>query len=150
MDALVAKQVAGATMALTQLFWHADEYLEYVQRARAAGVVIPIVPGLAPITRPEQVARIAELSEHAAPADLVDALGRAEDEEAAADVPENHHLGFTAHSLPERVLADEIDTRVCGRRSLGVGTRERVRGDRGAREDDRGAGPRRSGRDAGW
>ena len=123
-DALVAKQVAGATMALTQLFWHADEYLEYVQRARAAGVVIPIVPGLAPITRPEQVARIAELSEHAAPADLVDALGRAEDEEAAADVgtaftlglaravldggaPSTHWFTFNRHDAVLRVL-DEL------------------------------------------
>ena len=44
-DALLAKQAAGATLAITQVFFHADDYLAFVQRSRAAGVTIPILPG---------------------------------------------------------------------------------------------------------
>ncbi len=44
-DALLAKQAAGATLAITQVFFHADDYLCFVQRAHDAGVTIPILPG---------------------------------------------------------------------------------------------------------
>lgn len=69
-DALLAKQAAGATFALTQLFFHADDYLGFVQRARAAGVSIPIVPGIMPITSPERLRRVLELSGERLPGDL--------------------------------------------------------------------------------
>ncbi len=69
-DALLAKQAAGATFALTQLFFHADDYLGFVQRARAAGVSIPIVPGIMPITSPERLRRVLELSGEPLPGDL--------------------------------------------------------------------------------
>ena len=44
-DALLAKQAAGATLAITQVFFYADDYLGFVQRSREAGVTIPILPG---------------------------------------------------------------------------------------------------------
>src|SRR5690606_732435 len=37
-EALLAKQAAGATFALTQLFFHSDDYLAFVERARRGGV----------------------------------------------------------------------------------------------------------------
>jgi methylenetetrahydrofolate reductase (NADPH) len=73
-DALLAKQAAGATLAITQLFFHADDYLGFVQRSRAAGVTIPILPGIMPITSPKRLRRVLELSGEALPAELAIAL----------------------------------------------------------------------------
>lgn len=43
---LKAKQDAGADRAITQFFFEVDNYLEFLERARAGGVTIPIVPGI--------------------------------------------------------------------------------------------------------
>ncbi len=73
-DALLAKQAAGATFAITQLFFHADDYLGFVERCRAAGVTIPILPGIMPITTPGRLRRVLELSGEEVPAELAIAL----------------------------------------------------------------------------
>jgi methylenetetrahydrofolate reductase (NADPH) len=44
------KVEAGADAALTQLFFNADAYFDFVDRCRKAGIGIPIVPGIMPIT----------------------------------------------------------------------------------------------------
>ncbi|UOE44765.1 methylenetetrahydrofolate reductase [Agromyces larvae] len=69
-DALLAKEIAGANLAITQLFWHADHYLDFVERARAAGVTIPILPGIMPVTTPARLARLTELTGVIPPAEL--------------------------------------------------------------------------------
>jgi len=73
-DALLAKEAAGATLAITQLFFHADDYLRFVSRARAAGVTIPILPGIMPITSPARLRRVLELTGEELPAELAIAL----------------------------------------------------------------------------
>ena len=73
-DALLAKQAAGATLAITQLFFHADDYLAFVARSRDAGVTIPILPGIMPITSSTRLRRVLELTGEALPADLAIAL----------------------------------------------------------------------------
>ncbi|GAA5025423.1 methylenetetrahydrofolate reductase [Microbacterium fluvii] len=73
-DALLAKQAAGAQFAITQLFFHADDYLGFVERARAAGIGIPILPGIMPITSPSRLKRVLELSGEALPGELAVAL----------------------------------------------------------------------------
>lgn len=73
-DALLAKQAAGATLAITQLFFHADDYLAFVHRSRDAGVTIPILPGIMPITSPARLRRVLELSGEKLPAELAIAL----------------------------------------------------------------------------
>jgi methylenetetrahydrofolate reductase (NADPH) len=50
MDNLKRKLDAGATQALTQFFFDADDFLRFFDRARAAGITAPIVPGIMPIT----------------------------------------------------------------------------------------------------
>jgi methylenetetrahydrofolate reductase (NADPH) len=48
-DMLKAKVDAGATRAMTQFFFENDFYFRYLERVRARGIHIPIVPGLIPV-----------------------------------------------------------------------------------------------------
>jgi len=57
-EVLRTKQEAGATLAITQLFFFVEDYLRFVERARAEGITIPILPGLMPITSPASLARV--------------------------------------------------------------------------------------------
>ncbi len=61
-ERLLLKQAAGASFAITQLFYQADTYLSFTREARAAGVRIPILPGILPPTNPRRLRRVAELS----------------------------------------------------------------------------------------
>ena len=49
-DNFCRKVEAGADAALTQLFYNADAYFDFVERCQKAGIAIPIVPGIMPIT----------------------------------------------------------------------------------------------------
>ena len=57
----VAKVNAGANAAITQYFFNADAYFDFVDRAQSKGVTIPIVPGIMPITNHSQLARFSEM-----------------------------------------------------------------------------------------
>ncbi len=59
LDNLKRKIDAGASRALTQFFFDVDVYLRFVDRARAAGITVPIVPGILPVTN---FARVIEFS----------------------------------------------------------------------------------------
>ena len=74
LDALLAKQVAGADLAITQLFFHPEDYVAFVDRARRWGITIPIVPGVLPVTSPARLHRMLELSGEDEPYDLAIAL----------------------------------------------------------------------------
>ncbi|MDE2510035.1 MAG: methylenetetrahydrofolate reductase, partial [Elusimicrobia bacterium] len=55
------KAAAGADWAITQLFFDARDYFAFVKRAREAGVTIPIVPGIMPVTGYAQLKRFTGL-----------------------------------------------------------------------------------------
>jgi len=57
----VSKVKAGANSAITQYFFNADAYFDFVGRARAKGVNVPIVPGIMPITNHTQLARFSTM-----------------------------------------------------------------------------------------
>jgi methylenetetrahydrofolate reductase (NADPH) len=59
-DVLKAKVDAGATRAISQFFFDFDAFLRFVERVRAAGVTIPIVPGIMPVTNFAGLKRMAE------------------------------------------------------------------------------------------
>jgi methylenetetrahydrofolate reductase (NADPH) len=47
----------GLEFVITQLFFDNRRYFEFVERARAAGITVPIIPGIMPITNAAQVER---------------------------------------------------------------------------------------------
>jgi methylenetetrahydrofolate reductase (NADPH) len=51
------KVEAGADAALTQLFYNADSYFDFMERCAKAGITIPIVPGIMPITSHASIVR---------------------------------------------------------------------------------------------
>ncbi|MGZ4437577.1 MAG: methylenetetrahydrofolate reductase [NAD(P)H] [Nocardioides sp.] len=73
---LADKARAGADFAITQLFFRAEDYFGLVDRVRALGVDIPIIPGIMPITTLAQITRMAELSGAALPAEVTDRVAR--------------------------------------------------------------------------
>lgn len=54
---LVRKVQAGAQFLISQLFFDNDGYFEFIDRARRAGISVPILPGIMPITNYDQIAR---------------------------------------------------------------------------------------------
>ena len=75
-DVLVAKAEAGAEFAVTQMFFRASDYFELVERVRARGVDIPILPGIMPILNLNAIRRQGELIGTDVPADLVERISR--------------------------------------------------------------------------
>jgi methylenetetrahydrofolate reductase (NADPH) len=58
LDNLKQKLDAGASRAITQFFFDVDVFLRFRDRARAAGVDVPIVPGILPVTNFAQLKRM--------------------------------------------------------------------------------------------
>jgi methylenetetrahydrofolate reductase (NADPH) len=59
LDNLKAKLDAGANRAITQFFFDVDLFLHFRDRAAAAGITVPIVPGILPVTNFAQLKRMA-------------------------------------------------------------------------------------------
>ena len=80
---LVEKERAGAGFAISQLFFTAERYFELVDRVRSLGSDLPIIPGIMPVTRLNQIQRFADLSGADLPRFVVDRLNTAGDDPAA-------------------------------------------------------------------
>jgi methylenetetrahydrofolate reductase (NADPH) len=84
---LAEKVDAGARFLITQLFFDNAVYDEFVARARDAGIDVPIVPGIMPITNVHQIKRITALCGSEIPSRLRYALeSRADEPEAVAEL----------------------------------------------------------------
>jgi len=67
LDNLKRKIDAGATRAITQFFFDPDVFLRFRDRAVAAGIKVPIVPGIIPVTNFNQTAKFAEMCKTSVP-----------------------------------------------------------------------------------
>src|SRR3546814_2230916 len=56
-DAYVRKVKAGAHGVVTQYFYNADAYFDFVERSERAGLAVPVVPGIMPIVNTAQLLR---------------------------------------------------------------------------------------------
>ncbi|WP_459981932.1 methylenetetrahydrofolate reductase [NAD(P)H] [Nocardioides sp. AN3] len=70
-DVLVAKARAGASFAVTQMFFRAEDYFGLVDRVRARGVDLPILPGIMPILNLSAIQRQGELIGTSVPDEVV-------------------------------------------------------------------------------
>jgi methylenetetrahydrofolate reductase (NADPH) len=78
---LKRKVDAGLDFVITQLFYDNSDYRDFVSRARAEGITVPLIPGIMPITNAAQIQRIASLCGARIPASLQRALEAASDDE---------------------------------------------------------------------
>src|ERR1700692_854273 len=81
-DMLKAKVDAGATRAITQFFFENDLYFRYLDRVRAAGIAIPIVPGILPVQNFKTTKTFAARCGASVPAWLADRFDGLDDDAA--------------------------------------------------------------------
>ncbi len=102
-DALLAKQEAGADFAITQLFFYARDYFNFMDLARSRGVRIPVIPGIMPITSSKRLTRVLELTEEKEPLELARAL-------AAKDLATSKEAGIDwAANLVSELVAGGVE-----------------------------------------
>ncbi|WP_353513923.1 methylenetetrahydrofolate reductase [NAD(P)H] [Thermus sp. LT1-2-5] len=78
-----AKVEAGLDFAITQLFFNNAHYFGFLERARRAGIEIPILPGIMPITNYAQLRRFTEVCGASIPGPLLSKLERHQDDPKA-------------------------------------------------------------------
>jgi methylenetetrahydrofolate reductase (NADPH) len=84
---LVRKVDAGVDFLITQLFFDNADYFAFVERARAAGIGVPIVPGVMPIVSAAGIRRMTLLSGARIPDELAASLAPVEhDDELVGEV----------------------------------------------------------------
>jgi methylenetetrahydrofolate reductase (NADPH) len=76
---LQEKVHAGAEFLITQLFFDNQRYFDFVAKARAIGIGVPIVPGIMPITNLAQVERITKMCGASIPETLLTEMQRVQD-----------------------------------------------------------------------
>lgn len=102
-DALLAKQEAGADFAITQLFFYARDYFNFMDLARSRGVRIPVIPGIMPITSSKRLTRVLELTEEKEPLELARAL-------ASTDLATSKEAGIDwAANLVSELVAGGVE-----------------------------------------
>lgn len=92
-EKLKAKVDAGADLLITQLFFDNADYFAFVERARAAGITVPIVAGIMPITNVSQIKRFSAMCGASMPAELLQQLEPvASDADAVCEAGVQHAL----------------------------------------------------------
>jgi methylenetetrahydrofolate reductase (NADPH) len=99
---LKKKVDAGVEFLVSQLFFDNQDYFRFVERARAAGIGLPIVPGIMPITNVEQVKRFTQMCGAKIPAPLLAKLeANPNDPEATLRIGVEHATA-QCHELLDR------------------------------------------------
>ena len=76
----------GADYIITQMFFDNKKFFEFVDKCRAAGITVPIIPGLKPISTKKQLNLIPHRFKVDLPDDLIMAVVKAKDNEAVAQI----------------------------------------------------------------
>jgi methylenetetrahydrofolate reductase (NADPH) len=105
-DALKRKIDAGASRAITQFFFNNDLYHRFVDRVRASGINIPIVPGVLPVQNFKQAKNFAERAGASVPRWLADRFEGLDEDVAtrklvAAAVASEQVLGLAAQGVKD-------------------------------------------------
>ena len=95
LDNLKRKVDAGATRAISQFFFDNDKFLAFQDRAAAAGITVPIIPGILPITNFTRTVEMAGKCGASIPPAFADAFDRLDQE------PDIRHL-VAAHMAVEQ------------------------------------------------
>lgn len=96
---------AGADAVFTQLFYDNDDFFRFRDRCRAVGITVPIIPGLLPILKLEQIRRIAGMCKARLPSQLHDSL-----EACSTDADAQMRIGIDhATRQCEGLMADGVD-----------------------------------------
>ncbi|NQY95956.1 MAG: methylenetetrahydrofolate reductase [NAD(P)H] [Henriciella sp.] len=103
---LKAKQDAGADRAITQFFFEPDTYLEFLERARAGGVTMPIVPGIMLQPNFKGLKRIAGLCQAHLPQWLHDLYEGTEDDPQTRELITANVAAELCHKLSEQGVSD--------------------------------------------
>ena len=105
MDYLKAKVDAGADYICTQLFFDNHDFLDFRERCVLAGIEIPIIAGIMPITSSKGMNRMAELAAGARyPAKLLKAIQRCgDDEDAVRRIGIHHASEQCAQLIDEKI-----------------------------------------------
>ena len=83
---LLDKQRQGAKVAITQLFYDNGKFFSFVEMARAAGVTIPIIPGLKPMTKLTQLSTVPRTFRCDLPLTLSEELRRCKSDDDVKEV----------------------------------------------------------------
>ncbi len=105
-DMLKAKVDAGATRAMTQFFFENSLYFRYLDRVRASGITIPIVPGILPVQNFKQTRNFAARAGASIPAWLAERFDGLDDDPAtrkliAAAVAAEQVIDLVDHGVTE-------------------------------------------------
>jgi len=86
LEHLKLKTDAGADFIITQLFFDNALYFSFVKKCRAAGITVPVIPGLMPVTGYAQLQRFAKMCGVTVPPEMGSALEKIKDDrQAVAD-----------------------------------------------------------------
>ncbi|MEE1622356.1 methylenetetrahydrofolate reductase [Zafaria sp. Z1313] len=100
-EVLLSKERSGANFAITQIYFEPAQYAGLVAAARAAGVTIPIVPGIMPVNSVRRLLRLSALAGVAPDAALLSRL------EGARSDAERRAIGVQAAAALARAAFDD-------------------------------------------
>lgn len=83
---LKQKVDAGAEYVITQLFYDNQKYFDFVEKCRLAGINVPIIPGLKPLSKKRQLSVLPKTFNCEMPEDLVSAVEKCKDDDAVKQV----------------------------------------------------------------